>query len=264
MTSIPLNDRYPGAQQLQPSNNKWPGHQGRNAVVIHIAEGSFQSSIDWMAKNGTSCHFIISETGIVAQLVSVEDSAWCNGATHKNGAWVCPHGKIVKPTWRHIVPGINPNWQTISIELAGYSGHPMSGAQRAALLDLLTWLADRFPQLPPYIVGSTLIGHYHIDPIDKARCPGIGVNLEALATEVNARLAAEEPRWVRAWQAAGVQLPSEQRNWKIPQTYKEHHEVLGACVRPEEYLTDKVSVAVFVRGSITYYAPTQRAIVTLF
>ena len=257
------SDRYPRAVWRE-SPHFWVGHSGRKAVVIHIAEGGFSSSIEYMRDNGKSAHFMVSLRGTVAQLVGVESSAWCNGLTWKPGrGWLCPHDKIVQPSWELLEAPINPNVQTISIEHEGKTGQPWPAAQIAATVELLQWLAKRYPSLSPYRVGSTLIGHYHIDPKDKARCPGTGIDLQLLAERANAGpggiMPGSEP-WMRTWTQRGIPLPPDQVGWAIPQLYKFHSTELGGCLAPESYLVPGlISVAVFERGLIYYLAKTGRA-----
>lgn len=266
--TIPKSGRYPGAVAY-PTPNRWAGNRGRRAVVVHIAEGGYMSSIEWMRKVGTSSHFVISLRGTVAQLVSLDDSAWCNGLGWQQppGRWVCPHNHEVVPTWGLLKDGDdNPNWTTISVELEGKSGSVVPAAQLYALERLLEYLAVRHPNLGPYHVGTTLIGHYHIDPVDKARCPGTGISLDKLALSVNRRLALPSPEaWIQVYAQRGVELPRDQIGWAIPQLYKFHAESLGACLAPERYvLDDEVSVAVFEGGLIYYLRRAERAYLSLF
>jgi len=260
---MPPLDRYPLAIQ-KPSPNFWVGFTGRLAVVIHIAEGGFASSIDWMRDHGTSSHFIISLGGTVAQLVGLHDSAWCNGLTWVPTAnkWQCPHKHWVTPSWALLSAPTNPNRTTISIEHEGYSGNPWPPAQTAATVALLKWLAVQYPTLHPYRDGYTLIGHRHLDNIDKLRCPGAGIDLGVLAARANEGTINPIPHpepWMRTWEQRGIQLPPSQIGWAIPQLYKFHAAQLGGCVRAEEYLYPGMSMAVFERGIITYLAKMNKA-----
>jgi hypothetical protein len=260
--AIPASGRYPGAAQ-HPTANCWEGNNGRKAVVVHIAQGGYLSSVKHMATHGTSSHLIVSRGGSVAQMVGLDDSAWANGLSWDAtpGRWICPHEKVVEPTWQLLEPGDdNPNTTTISIENEGYSGKQQPIAQRTSLERALEYLAGRYPSLAPYVVGKTLIGHYHLDPVDKSFCPGAGIDLVGIAQAVNKRLATGQPQlWQAAWTARGVPLDREQVPWAIPQLYKFHFVDLGACVRPEEYLlANEVSVALFERGMIYYVRRSER------
>jgi len=265
MAVVETPARYPGATWAE-SPHHWPGHKGRKAVVIHINEGHFESSIAYMLRTGTSAHFEVGADGRIAQLVGVQDSAWCNGLSYHalTRRWVCPHGHVVSPSWDQLDPADeNPNWTTLSIENEGFSGRLLPPAQFQANVDLLVWLGARFPSLVPYTVGRTLIGHSHLDSVDKARCPGSGVSLVALAEAANTILGADLLMWQAAWAARGVPLPAEQVGWAIPQLYKAWARNLGACVVPETYLSPDFSIALFERGFIYYSKPLNRAMVEL-
>jgi hypothetical protein len=262
MTMAP--DRYPRATWRE-TPNFWPGHSGRRAVVIHIMEGEYLESISYMKSHGVSAHFAVSRRGACSQLVSVNNSAWGNGLSwnEERVGWECPHDHIVRPTWELLQVPTNPNLQTISIEHEGKSGDPWPALMISTTVDTLQWLGKQFPSLLPYRVGSTLIGHRHIDPTDKARCPGTGIDLLSLATKANAAfgapVASNEP-WVATWASRGNPLPADQAAWAIPQLYKYHASELGGCLAPERYLVPGAfSIAVFERGSIYYLAKTQKA-----
>ena len=267
MPIVDTPGRFPQATWAG-SPNHWPGHRARKAVVIHINEGGFESSIAYMLRMGTSAHFEVGRDGRLVQMVNVQDSAWCNGLSFNPAQqrWVCPHGYMVTPTWELIDPSdINPNLVTLSIENEGFSGRPWPAAQFAANVGLLVWLGGQFPELLPYTVGRTLIAHAHLDPRDKARCPGSGVSLVALAEAANAALAGGGPgaAWRLAWGARGVPLPEAQVGWAIPQLYKLHAAELGACLLAETYLIPGFSIALFERGFIYYVQALNQAYVRM-
>lgn len=260
---MPL-DRYPRAV-YQQSKNKWSGNKGRRAVVLHIAQGGFWSSVDYMNRNGTSAHFVVAVTGAVAQMLSVNDSAWANGLSYdeQHKRWICPHDHVVTPTWPQIDTEHNPNWQTISIEHEGYSGHVLPAAQLIATIDLLRWIGTQFPELQPYRAGETLIGHFHLDPVDKSFCPGSSFDFVDIARRANMLPPAQqqtEESWVLTWGSRGNALPKSQYGWGIPQLYKFHAVELGGCVEPETFHADGAfSIALFERGFIYYLRSTGRA-----
>ena len=255
-----ITPRYPIAHWDAIEKNFWEDNKGRKAAVIHIAQGGYKESIRYMQANGKSSHFIVALSGDVSQMVEIQNSAWANGLSfdQRRQAWICPHGKVVQPTWAAISRGVNPNLQTISIEHEGFSGHTAPPTQLAATVDLLVWLAAQYPELAPYIPGSTLIGHFHLDPLDKAGCPGPGFNLAELARQANARIF---DNWRATWAARGVPLPDDQENWAIPQLYRQHATALGACIKGEQYLVPGLSIAVFEHGLIYYVQRSNTAYV---
>lgn len=170
------------------SPNFTPGRAGSvRAVVLHIAQG-LNSDDTWLTKPASkvSSHLWIDRAGAAAQLVSLTDTAWANGLNWVNGRPYTTRKPLrrVYPTWPLLRVGVDPNAETISIELEGFSGEPLTGAQTHMLDTLLLWLLDAL-ELPAWDAGTTLIGHYHINPTDKAFCPGPSINVSAIAARVN-------------------------------------------------------------------------------
>jgi len=183
----------PFANVDHKSPNFWSGYHTRKAVVLHIAQGSYESSRIWLTNpdSGVSSHFIISPEGEISQMVSVFDSSWANGLWWDFGAkrWRAPrldqaHAPFVDPLWPDIIAGVNPNRYTISVENAGWSGKPVPSAQLDAGVRLLRWLAELFHWT--YTPSHTLIGHKDINPLDKAFCPGPSFDLAQIAARANA------------------------------------------------------------------------------
>ena len=200
--------RYPSAD-WKPSPNSTDGraNQRVDAVCLHITEGplgrEFDSAVSWFQNpnSAVSAHFVLSEVGAVAQCVDTDDTAYAQGLgyyakgarnwpakwTWQGVGWYTARGKRVEPTWKLIKAPINPNSRIVSIENAGQHGTPRTPAQIAALLALLGWLGGQYPQLLPYTPGKTLIGHFMLDPLDRANCPGPHINLDAIAAAANAQ-----------------------------------------------------------------------------
>lgn len=173
----------------------WTGNQGRRAVCLHIAQGGYEGAISWLtdaqSNPNSSAHFVIAKDGRIAQLVSINDSAWANGLGWENNRWVTGSGAPVNPTWQDIVPGVNPNWYTISIEHEGLYPETWTTEMYAANNRLMQWLAFQFgssngPGLFPYVAHRNVIGHYEIDPLTRANCPGPTVNYIKIAADANA------------------------------------------------------------------------------
>lgn len=168
-----------------PSANYTPGNQGRRAVVMHVVEGSYNSATAWLrnAESRASAHFVIARDGRIAQLVSLNDSAWGNGLVWHAGQWHNPRNRPVQPTWPDLTPDSNPNLYTISIEHEGFSHESWTDAMYDASCRLLQWIAARCGL--HYTAGRTLIGHNALDPLDRAACPGPTVDLARLAADAN-------------------------------------------------------------------------------
>ncbi len=173
----------------------WTGNRGRRGVVMHIAQGGYDAAVTWLSdaqmNPNSSAHFVIAKDGRIAQLVSVNDSAWANGLGWQNNQWVNPSGHPVNPSWQDIVPGVNPNWYTISVEHEGLYTDQWTPEMYATNNRLLQWLALQFgpidaSSLFPFVAHRNLIGHYEIDPVDRANCPGPNVNYVKIAADSSA------------------------------------------------------------------------------
>ena len=148
------------------SPNKWIGRRGKKpeAIVIHITQGAFKGALSWLTNPASqvSAHFLISEVGEIAQLVKCENTAWHAGV-------------VVRPTWPLIKQGINPNFYTLGIELAGFPNIIPSMAQIIACARLAHDLTNQF---------SIPIDNQHIIPhnsINGAKsCPGPNINIAAI------------------------------------------------------------------------------------
>jgi hypothetical protein len=177
---------FPEAER-QPS----PNHEARNAPIkaacLHIMQGGLQGSIDYMNSKGLSAHFCVGKNGRIVQMVSIKETAYTNGLTWDsvNKRWLTPSDppRPVTPAWPEITPGLNPNRNTVTIEHEGFTGQPLTAEMQAADRKLLKWIASETGLV--YVAGHTLIGHRHINPLDKARCPGTAFDLAAIALDAN-------------------------------------------------------------------------------
>lgn len=136
------------------------------AIVNHIMEGTLTGTDSWFANPASkvSCHFGVGKNGEIHQYVDLKNHAWGNGAVNS-------------PDWPLLIPGVNPNYYTVSIEHEGYSGDVMPEAQYQATLALHRWLIS---ELGIPVSRDNIIGHYRIDSINRAKCPGPGFPWERL------------------------------------------------------------------------------------
>jgi N-acetyl-anhydromuramyl-L-alanine amidase AmpD len=177
----------PGAVRV-PSPNFWVGNHSRRAACLHVVQGSFRSALSEFQSSRTqkSAHFTIAKSGAIAQHVSIHDSAWANGLEWVSGRWRSPEGHWVTPSWPDLVPGVNPNRYTISIEHEGYYWEAWTAAMMGANTRVLRYIASEAGLF--YVPHRTLIGHYEISPIDRAFCPGPHVDYVAIAAAANGQL----------------------------------------------------------------------------
>lgn len=157
----------------------WKGNEHTNSssregrvpfvIVNHVSVGTMSSMDNWFTDPNnrvSSAHFGVAKDGRVHQYVSIDRMAWANGIPREQ------FGQATAPVVQDM--GINPNLYSVSIEHEGYDG-ALTEAQFQASVRLHryirqyikeTWGKD-FP-LDSYHV----IGHYQINPVQKANCPG--------------------------------------------------------------------------------------------
>lgn len=166
------------AQAISPNIFKGRAGLAIRAVCIHIAQGSYIGSVDWLTKtaSGVSSHFMVAKDGRITQMVNLFDTAYANGlswSTLRN-SWIDPDGNAVKPSWIGLKVPINPNYTTVSVEHEGFTGEPWTPAMYDADRKILLYIQSQTPL--SYIPHDTLIGHNEISPLSRANCPGTGVD----------------------------------------------------------------------------------------
>jgi len=136
------------------------------AIVDHIMAGTLAGTDSWFANpdSKVSSHFGVGKNGEIHQYVNLNNPAWANGGVNK-------------PSWPLLIPGVNPNYYTVSIEHEGNSGDVMPEAQYQATLALHRWLIET---LGISVTRDNIIGHYRIDSVNKANCPGTGFTWDRL------------------------------------------------------------------------------------
>src|SRR5581483_2904969 len=173
------------ARPITGSGNFETGRNGQRvkAVVLHIGEGplsAFFPTFNNPARHA-SAHFTVGKQGEIEQYVSINDTAYANGLRWEaadnpaGGIWKNPRGIPVTPAWRGLIPGVNPNYYTISIEHEGFFREAWTEPMYLANLKLLRWIQDELRREQPgfvYLRGETLIGHNDFDSVDRPNCPG--------------------------------------------------------------------------------------------
>lgn len=171
-----LNGLCPFATQkpITNSGNFEVGRSGQRvkAVVLHIGEGPLTAFLPTFSNPArkASSHFTVGKQGEIEQYVSINDTAYANGLRWDNGIWRNPRGIAVTPAWQGLIPAVNPNLYTISIEHEGFFGEPWTEPMYLANLKLLQWIRDETGL--NYVRGETLIGHNDFDTVDRPNCPG--------------------------------------------------------------------------------------------
>lgn len=129
-------------------------------IVNHIMEGTLIGTDAWFSNPASkvSSHFGVGKQGEIHQYVDLKNHAWANG-------------NVNKPNWPLLIPGVNPNYYTVSVEHEGKSGEVMPEPQYQATLALHRWLMGTLG-IPA--TKDTIIGHNRIDSVNRSGCPGTG------------------------------------------------------------------------------------------
>jgi N-acetylmuramoyl-L-alanine amidase len=116
-----------------------------------------------------SSQYVVYRDGSIEQWVDESDAAW-----HA--------GQVNSPDPRLALEGRNPNRLYIGIENEGFTGERFTGEMVQANLWLLRGIRERWGI---EYNANTLIGHYRIDSINRARCPGSGCPLDWMISELS-------------------------------------------------------------------------------
>lgn len=177
---------------MDASPNFWHGRSGYQplAIVYHVEAGTEGGTDSWFARpaSGVSSHFSISRLGIIRQHVPIADSAWANGVVMRPDpsiSWLNPSR-------------VNPNYLTVSIEHEGYPGDLWTPAMFHADVALTAWLCQTLG-IPPD--RDHLIGHYQIDSVTRANCPGPSFPWSAMIQAVQGVLGVARPQSVQLIEA---------------------------------------------------------------
>jgi Negative regulator of beta-lactamase expression len=164
---------YPAAKRLPITTKEY--YKFRSSPIIsicnHVTAGN--DSRDWLqhADNQSSVHFLIrveSGAAVVYQFMPIEWGAWANGRVSN------PNTTPSMPAWVKdmISRGININHATVSIEHEKPVpfNNDMHPAMLEATISLQRWLASTVPTIK--VDREHIIGHYQIDNVNRAFCPG--------------------------------------------------------------------------------------------
>jgi len=148
-----------------PNNNFFPNTGKKSFLILHGTAGgsSAQGIADFFKRTENtnapvSSHYIVDQIGTIIQTVLEKDGAYGNGEVHN-------------PNWSG-----NPNYYTISIEHVkpdDQNATPLTPAQQAASFALIKDICQR-NGIGMHDADDTtgITGHFAIDPVNRARCPG--------------------------------------------------------------------------------------------
>ena len=155
---------YPGAIWI-PNQNFFPNTGKKSFIILHAtAGGTSAEGIATYFKNteGTnnpvSSHYIVGKDGHVVQTILEKHGSYANGVVN-NSNWTG-----------------NPNNYTISIEFVKSStdnSDQLTDAQKQAGFPLIKNICERNGIGKHDADDDTgITGHFAIDPVNRARCPG--------------------------------------------------------------------------------------------
>lgn len=180
-----------------------PGTHGQlwaHGLADHIAQGpksAIDSAVDagwgWVlvAPNTpavASAHFCIGRDGSASQYCSILDAAWAQGIYDDPGidrtnavlAAALSRAVTIAPTGSQLyaldAAGVNVlNGALISFEHEGTSGQAWTDAELATDIRVKLWCLGELQRLGrgfPLDSIDRLLGHFMIDPVNRAGCPG--------------------------------------------------------------------------------------------
>jgi N-acetylmuramoyl-L-alanine amidase len=146
-------------QLLAVNFTKGREHNKILGICDHITAGTASSALHWFnnRQSQSSCHYLVCKNGDIIQLVEDYDTAWCQGIINK------PTSKLYQDMNR-----MNPNAYLIGIEHEGTDG-ALTPAQYESTLWLHKHLIKKH-SIP--ISRYNIIGHYELDSVNRAGCPG--------------------------------------------------------------------------------------------
>jgi N-acetyl-anhydromuramyl-L-alanine amidase AmpD len=168
----------------KPVKNFTKGRAGYKveAIVLHISQGNLNGAYSWFndSTSQVSSHFMIGKKGEVWQFINTDDTAW-----HAGG--------INKPNWPLLKPQINPNQYTIGIEFEGLTGETFTEAMYNSSAELIGYLCKEY-NIP--LDRNHIIGHYQINSVSRAQCPGIGLNFDKMI-QLSSNKFYEDPQMIK-------------------------------------------------------------------
>jgi N-acetyl-anhydromuramyl-L-alanine amidase AmpD len=171
-----------------PSPNYFTGGLRIKAVVLHGTAGPLRASLATLTdprndkpELAVSSHYCIDENGDIYRLVKW----WLGHRAYGNGIINNPDDTV---KWLMACVGtrVNPNMCTISIEhVASAQAMRKQGRLTDRQWEASNWLVKTLLRdcgLPAN--NQTILGHYQIDSVNKAYCPGV-INIPAYINAQN-------------------------------------------------------------------------------
>lgn len=151
-----------------------PGGYKPLLIVCHIMAGTLAGTRSWFANPSSkvSAHFGVGKRGEGEQYVKISDTAWHAGSVRN------PKVELPYPA------KVNPNLYTVGIEFEGRPGDVFPEEQYQTGLQLIQ---DLLKQMEPSSlpIKQRVIGHYQINSVGRADCPGPSFPWERLYKDLD-------------------------------------------------------------------------------
>jgi len=144
------------------------------AIVDHITACDKRTAIDWFTSSNnkeSSAHYLVCKDGSIYQFVDESMKAWHAGIVQN------PSSRLVLQDMK----GVNPNAFSIGVEHEGQSGDQFTEVQYQSTLWLHTQIIAKYGII---IDREHIIGHYQVDSVDRAYCPGSGFPWDRLMVDL--------------------------------------------------------------------------------
>lgn len=208
-----------GSYQIEWRGNEFTNFSSREEnipliIVNHIVDGTAESCDSWFRSSTnkqSSAHFLVTFKGEIKQYVRIEDMAWANGLK----LYDIP--KAESALVRSMK--MNPNLYSVSIEHEGTTGQ-LTEEQFQATLWLHRYIQDYIRNKWGHEIPMDrehILGHFEIDPLRKANCPGKDFPWEKLIKELQKKSQAKSEQ---KWRYEGVEFLHKQgilndlKGWK--------------------------------------------------
>ncbi len=175
-----------------PNQTKGRNGQVPTLIVCHRTCGKYEGAVSWLCntQSGASSNFVVAKDGRIAQLVEIENTAWCNGTSTESTSTKYYKNSSLKMVREK---SVNANNYTVSIEFEGMADEngELTVAQQSAGEELILFIISEVKRVYGYeikVSDTTIVGHCHITPKWKPKCPGVNFPFESIISNVNREL----------------------------------------------------------------------------
>jgi N-acetylmuramoyl-L-alanine amidase len=219
------------------------GEHGRSgnkviALVLHIMDGSLTGTRSWFASTASqaSANRGLGRDGVsMDRYVKDSDAPWTNGDIQ---------GPDLSIAWLRdaIARGVNPNELTETLECEGHSGEPWPEPQYQGILQ---WVKDRTSALGIVPTKDTVVGHYRLNSVTRANCPGKNFPWDRLFHDLG----------------VGFNLPDAGKSLMLKAAWAKGRQVNGDAGLPDPYGLMQYEAVADLSGIVATLPKTARCLV---